>query len=250
MTEGSGSHSSAASLAQREYERMLAAVAGLAASEGFAGLTITTIRREAGVSRGSFDARFASASECFLVAVKALAHSALARAVGGADRNHNQHSYLHQIVLGLCAEADQGEAHARLVFVEVLAAGADGLICRDRLIGEAAAQLHARRLGDPGSSAVDMDASVGAAWRAAELVVAAGPPSQLITLAPLLTHVISPGAGSFLAERALPSPGYILKTGAAGSASGALAQAPSARPITRRVSSGSITPSSQIRAVE
>jgi len=180
---------------------MLAAVARLAASEGFASLTITTIRREAGVSRSSFDARFASAAECFLVAVRTLAHSALARAVGGADRNRDQHPYLHQIVLGLCAEADQDEAPARLVFVEILAAGTDGLLCRERLISEAAAQLHGRGLGGPGASAVDVDASVGAAWRAAELIVAAGPPSQLITLAPLLTHVLSPAAATFLPKR-------------------------------------------------
>lgn len=179
---------------------MLAAVARIAASEGFASLTVTTIRREAGVSRGSFDARFASAAECFLVAVKALARSALARAMDGAHQNSNQHSYLHQIVLALCADADQDEGPARIIFVEVLAAGADGLFCRDDLIAEAAAQLHGRSLGDPLASLVDVDASVGAAWRAVELIVAAGPPSQLVTLAPFLTHVLSPGAGPFLAK--------------------------------------------------
>ena len=84
----------------------------------------------------------------------------------------------------------------------------------------------------------------------------ASEPPHADSASPCVTRWLIPGAGSALRSYAPTAVrdlrlqrSYMRKTGAARGASGAFAQAPSARPTTRRVSSGSITPSSHRRAV-
>jgi len=192
------------SVRQGELERMLAAVAKLAGAEGFASLTVPTIRQEAGVSRRSFDACFDNATECFLAAIEALAHSAAAKAAGWAAGAGGWEQRVQRTMLALCAQAARNQRLAHLAFIEVLAPGREGLLRRERMITQGAAQLRRLTVCDllPGDLAAE--ASAAAAWRIAQADIAAGAARQLPLIAPLLAYVVlSPVIGASAAIETL-----------------------------------------------
>jgi AcrR family transcriptional regulator len=172
-----------------EEGRILAAVAKLGISAGFAKLTVPTIRAEAGVSRRSFDARFTDVAECFLEAIERTAVAAGALVGRPAPEGSSWESGVQQGILALCAEVARSPVLSRLAFIDVLAPGRQGLQRRERLVTLGAEQLgKASPLGRR-PSGLAAEASIGAAWRIAHADVAAGRARRLPHLAPVLTHV-------------------------------------------------------------
>jgi AcrR family transcriptional regulator len=110
-----------------QRERMLAAMVASAGTKGYASTTITDLTRLARVSRDTFYEQFANKEECFLAAYDGLARELLAVMVAvGAS----QPSYVEALRDGVRAYLEflgtRPEA-ARVVTVEILAAGGRAL---------------------------------------------------------------------------------------------------------------------------
>ncbi len=182
-------------LSQREYDRLLATVVSLGVTKGFASLTVPTIRREAGVSRRSFDRWFADASGCFLAGIEALAHSAAIQAAHCSTHKGAVHRSLIQTVLTLCTQAAENAELTQLVFSEMHAAASAGVLCREQMITAAAVRL---QISDVRLGAVEGEASVAAAWCITKAEIVAGRVHHLAKLAPLLAYVLEPTGESEL----------------------------------------------------
>ena len=178
-----------------EDERILAAAAKLAAGLGPTSLTASKIRREAGVSRRSFDSRFRDATDCFLAAVEAVAQTAASRADAWAGAGKTQ-QLNGRTLLALAAMIARNQPQARMVLEGVLVPGRDGLLLRERLISDAAYGLSSSgRLG-PRDRILAAEASVAATWRIAQREVLAGRGQRLPRCAALLSALLGRASAS------------------------------------------------------
>lgn len=178
-----------------EDERILSAAIKLAIRTGFGDLTVSKIRREAGVSRRSFDARFGDVVECFLNAIESLALGAVRRAARwAASVDDAQPEY--RMVLALCAMAARNEAQARLVLATIVHPGRRGLERRERLISDTAGQLASSDRPDVPVSLIRAEATVAAMWRIAQKEVVAGRASRLPRSALLLASLAAAGSSA------------------------------------------------------
>jgi AcrR family transcriptional regulator len=187
-----------------ERGRILAAVSKLALAGGYSSLTVPRIRADAGVSRRSFDARFADVDECFLEAVETLAVSAAERAEREAEGAQAWEGATYRAVTALCAEVASNAALAQLAFVEILAPGRRGVQRCEQLLSEAARRL--RAAAPPGNrpSELGAEASVAAAWRIVHAEIAAGDTRGASSLAPLVIFVLlAPGVGARRARESI-----------------------------------------------
>jgi AcrR family transcriptional regulator len=177
--------------------RLLVAVTRLAISEGYASLTVTKIRAEAGVSRRGFDAHFAGVEDCFLAAVDALTTVALAEPRRLLTAAGDWEANVERASLALCEKLARNPAASRLVLVEARATGLAGLHHRDRTIHRIASGLRAAAPPDRRAAELTAQASAAAAWQIVEAEVAAGRATALPQLAPTLaqalTHFKYPG---------------------------------------------------------
>lgn len=172
-----------------ETGRLFAAAARLELASGFSELTIPRIRTAAGVSRRSFDARFADVGECFLGAIEATTASAVAHAARNTLPAGSWEGDVYLGIQSLCAEVAGSQSLSRLAFLDIFAPGRTGLQRRERLVSLGATRLGSdpspdRRLGD-----IAAEASSGAAWRIAHADVSAGRAKRAHQLAPVLTYV-------------------------------------------------------------
>jgi AcrR family transcriptional regulator len=120
---------------------ILAAVAKLAADDGYEALSAPRIRATAGVSRKAFDAHFDGVLGCYLAAVEQLSTEALAEAEHEGARAATWPAGLNRAVAVLCERIGRDRAFARLVFVEGTPPGLDGVRLRERLVATAAERL-------------------------------------------------------------------------------------------------------------
>jgi AcrR family transcriptional regulator len=173
-----------------QSDRILSAVTRLAADEGFADLTVSKIRRQAGVSRQDFDARFDDVADCFLAAVESLARAAAVRADSWAGDTGKSGNRIYRTMLAISALVARNQDLARLVLEEILAPGRGGLQLREQLISEAAHRL----LGNPATArsqgAIATEASVAAVWRITQREITDGRASRLPRSAPFLALLV------------------------------------------------------------
>lgn len=127
---------------------MLLAATFRIARDGYHQLSVSRICRQAGISRRDFARHFESLEECFVAAVEERAGGAIEAAVQGWDPS--------AALRLLCDWVEEDRDSARVVFVEITAAGTNGIDCRDRLIFQVA-----RALSTPAPAA---EASASAAW--------------------------------------------------------------------------------------
>ncbi len=174
-----------------ERGRILSATVKLAATGGFSNLRIPRIRSQAGVSRRSFDARFAGVGECFLEAIEAVVASAASRARSEARGAPVWERGIYRGIRALCAEVASNPALAHLVFVDILAPGREGLERRERLVSRAAEGVRASAApSGEGPSQLVAEASSAAAWRIARAEIAVGRAKNVPRLLPLLAYVV------------------------------------------------------------
>lgn len=173
-----------------DRERIVKATLRLAATDGFASLTVTRIRRGAGVSRRSFNDNFPSVTDCFLSSLEWVVRSAALRAKAWAAGEEEGDRRIGRVLIALCAQAARNNALSSLVLVGVLEPGRAGLLCREQVLDAGVGGMQSDlRLGSAGRS-VALDASVGAAWEIAAAEASAGRSSRLPGLSPLLTRVM------------------------------------------------------------
>jgi AcrR family transcriptional regulator len=172
-----------------ERERILRATVRLAASGGFQDLTATEIRRHAGVSRRGFNAHFASPTECFLESIEWLASIAADRGWSWAAIETDPYRRMSRMIVALTAQAARNELLAKLVLAGAVEIGREGLLCRERLISEAAAQTRAA-IGPALAPPWTADASVAAVWHIATVEALTDKAKSLPRLAPLLVQLM------------------------------------------------------------
>ena len=174
-----------------ERGRLLVAVTRLASAEGYATLTVPKIRAEAGVSRRSFDAHFDGVEECFLAALEVLTAAALAHAERLLTAGDDWETNVERATLALCTEVARDPAAGRLVLVEVLAPGLEGLYFRGEAIRLIASRLRAAAPRERRPSELAAEASTAAAWQIVQAEVAAGQGAALPQLAATLARVLT-----------------------------------------------------------
>ena len=179
-----------------ERALILAAVERLAAEEGYRQLTVPRIRSRAGVSRGSFDAHFTGVSDCFLAACELRAGRLFGEAFRAGASASSWQGGIHRASVALCVDIARQPALARLPLAELVAAGQEGMRCRERLIAAAAERLRAAAPSAQRPGELVAEASAGAIWGILEHQVAAGRARSLPHAAATLSLLaIAPAVG-------------------------------------------------------
>lgn len=201
-----GIHETILGAAGDERGRILTAVTKLSLSGGFADLTVTKIRTQAGASRRGFGACFTDVEDCFLEAIEAIAVSAVARARATAHNAGTWEATLYREVQALCVEAAQHPDLAQLSLVDVLTPGRAGLERRERLVSLAAARLRAAAPPGRRPSPLQAEAAIAAALAIANVEVETARAGELPRLAPLLAYVsLAAAIGATAAAKAVTS---------------------------------------------
>jgi AcrR family transcriptional regulator len=159
-----------------ERGRVLAAVAKLSADDGYWNLTLPSVRREAGVSRRSFDALFADLDHSYLEAVATVSTAAARAVIGETDDVLPWPSYVEELARRFCDRIGGSPLLARLAFADVFAPGSAGLRCRDRLLSWSARLLRVASPHDRLPPGAGLDAAVSGAWRVLQAEIKTGAP--------------------------------------------------------------------------
>ena len=136
--------------------RLLAAALEVAGTSGYAAMTVSSVIKQANVSRKTFYEQFADREDCFLAAYDLLVERALSDVHAAAAVEGPWHERL-RAALAWALDALAAHPHeARVAFVEVLAAGPRALERRDQALRELTALL------EPGFDAAPADVDVPA----------------------------------------------------------------------------------------
>lgn len=189
-------------VALNQRERIVDAVAKLAAERGYENLSIPAIARLASVSHQTFYEHFESKQDAFLSAMRVGVGTSVRRCEQAYSANRDPwptalSMAMHAFLCGIAVEPD----YASVGFVEVLAAGPDALDLRDESTrafakfiegGYPIAAAAGRRVPEIATEAIS-----GGIWQVIHLEVAAGRATELPLLAPMLIYVtLSPFIGS------------------------------------------------------
>lgn len=175
---------SRAFVASNQRERIIDALAAVCATKGYTATTVEDVIAEAGVSRRTFYDLFTSKQQCFLVAYEAVMERVL-QAVELAYRSREGEwseriAEALETLLSICAAEPE---LARLVMVEVLAAGRPALECRDAALGRLAALFFGPANGGLPLAAADAElvarAVIGGLAEALSARIAAGESQRL-----------------------------------------------------------------------
>lgn len=203
------SRSTAAPKADRasdERERLMRASLRLVLRKGFASLSPTRIRAEAGVSRRRFGESFADANDCFLQALDGLSSAAVRRSWPDPEEGNDPGRQAYRTILALTTWAARNGDVAELVLAGILAPGRSGLLARENLIRRSGDALSRMLPGDARPSQLSAEASIAAIWHIAQLELAAGRAGVLPTAAPLFAYlVLAPIVGSGAAIQRIKS---------------------------------------------
>ena len=182
--EPAGSARSRSALAPRE--RIVRAVARLAAAGGYASLSMPAIAAAAGVSNKTFYREFKDKQEAFLAAFEALAARALAAATAAFQSEREWPEAVGAALAGTLSFIAADPLFARLAFFELAAAGPAGLEAADRVTQRFMGFLSPAALPagvKPAPEAV-VEAIGGGIWTVLQHEVAAGRGESLPDLAP------------------------------------------------------------------
>jgi AcrR family transcriptional regulator len=171
--------------------RILSAVARRSATKGYWNLTTTDLRREAGVSRRTFDALFDDIGSCYAEAGRALLTAAARTAIKEADEALSWPIRIEQIVNRLCAEVIRSPLLAQLGFIDVFNPGSAGLLGRERLLMRSTAWMRAWVPAQWRPGELAAEASMAASWRVVQVqITASGNGSQMDAAPSLITRLI------------------------------------------------------------
>jgi AcrR family transcriptional regulator len=185
-------------------ERSLRAAVRIALADGFAALSASRVRADAGISVRSFKAEFADLDECFLDGVETAGSEALEWAVASSSTTSDWAVRACRVVMALCVQAARDRPLARLIFLEIFGPGKVGLLRRERFVTEMSAALRSTIPAEFRPSPLTAEASIAAAWHIAQVDVAAGRTKELPRIAPLFSYILlTPIIGPQTATRAI-----------------------------------------------
>ncbi|HEY5342210.1 MAG TPA: hypothetical protein VIJ66_00930, partial [Solirubrobacteraceae bacterium] len=187
-----------------ERVRILRATAQIAAGEGYDQLTAGRIVDRAAVSIETFEALYGDVERCFLAALGLLTVEALRSVERAARSGGDPAANVHGGIVALMGHIASDPVFMRVAFVEILAAGADGIACREALLRKFS-DLLTRSLPRPlQASGLAIEASVGAIWGIVDHHVKRGAGHLLPALAGHATYLaLAPAIGGEAAIRAI-----------------------------------------------
>jgi AcrR family transcriptional regulator len=170
-----GSHGIPAEIvARNQRERLVAAMAEVCAERGYAQASVAGVAKRAGVSSVTFYAQFADKRDCMLAAHRQL----LGRLSQAVDSTDGANAALRTLLSVLAADPPS----ARLLTVEILAAGSEGSRRHDAMV-----EAVAKRLG------IDWVRGAGILALIGKLIMA-GEAARLHELEDELVGLLAPGA--------------------------------------------------------
>lgn len=176
---------------ERERRQILAATLGLAAEAGYWRLTIPRIRAAVGISRARFDSHYDCAEDCFAAAIGLVAGRLMEftaeTAAGEADEWPRG---FHHAIEALCAYTAREPMMARLVLVDILAAGPRGLRDLSALIRTISGRLRADLPRGARPAPVVAEASMGAVFTLVHRSITTRRLERLALLPPYLSYLI------------------------------------------------------------
>lgn len=125
-------------VALNQRERLVAAMAEVCAEEGYAGASVERVAKAAGVSSVTFYKQFADRRDCMLAAHRELS-GRLLEAIDAGGRGGGPHAMLATLLSLLAGDPPS----ARLLTVEILAAGPEGVRRHDAIVAALAERLGA-----------------------------------------------------------------------------------------------------------
>jgi AcrR family transcriptional regulator len=170
--------------------------------DGYSNLTVPRVRREAGMSRRSFDENFNGVEECFLSAIESLITDAVLRAEREATGCWEQR--VVQVLMSLAGELLQNPMLPRLASTEILAPGIAGLKCREEIVAKLAERLYWKAPAAVRLNRLSAEASVAAIWRMAVREIGGGRTDRIPKLATGMAYfALAPAIGPEAAEHAI-----------------------------------------------
>jgi AcrR family transcriptional regulator len=207
--------------------RLLGAMTAAVVDEGVAGVAVSDVLVRAGVSRRTFYEIFDGVEQCLLAALEQALAAARERALAAYDERAPWPARLRAALAELLVFFEQEPDCARLLLVDVLAAGPPVLARRGQVLSELAAVVDAgrdptgasgagarkaagkgARAADAGVSPLAAEGAVGAVASILYERVRAGERSLLSLCGPLMGIVVLPylGAAAARREAARPAP--------------------------------------------
>ena len=118
---------------RNQRERLFAAMVATVAEKGYEATTIADIVELSGVSRRAFYRHFADKKECFLTAAEALVVPSM-EAVKRAEHSASPEDRMREAIEGLLELIASQPAASKMCFVEIYAAGPEGVEVVDRTL--------------------------------------------------------------------------------------------------------------------
>jgi AcrR family transcriptional regulator len=159
-----GPHGLSPELVERnQRERLIAAMAEVCGERGYAGSSVAEVAKRAGVSTASFYRQFEGRRECMLVAFDELFERLLEALEGACEGGETAGDRARAGAGAAAALLAADPPTARLLVVEILAVGPEGIGAQHRAIERLAERLRGAAAGRP---------EPDAAWACAAAMVA------------------------------------------------------------------------------
>jgi AcrR family transcriptional regulator len=140
-------------VARNQRERLIAAMAEVCAEKGYAAATVADLARGAGVSTASFYRQFKDRHECMLVSFEELSGRLLEEVERACEGDEGPAEKARTAIRTAAVLLAADLPTARLLTIEIVAAGPEGVRLQHAAIERLAARLHAaREAGDTPSS--------------------------------------------------------------------------------------------------
>ena len=125
------------------YDRLLDGMAAAVAAKGYAETTIADIVRAAGVSRRSFYEHFTGKSDCLLALYKAGSRRALTVLAEAVDPDQPWRTQVEPSIAAYLGYRSRAPALLRMLFVEIVGMGPEGLAVRSEVNRQIASWIQA-----------------------------------------------------------------------------------------------------------
>ena len=183
---------------------ILAATTELAASDGYASLTIPRIRARAGVSRAAFNAHFTGLDDCFLTTLKLRAGEAVAEAATAQASGQTWAGGIYRAIVSLCAQFGSDPLLVSLCLDDDFAPGSSGSSWRQRLAAAIVDSVGVSAPPEHRPSRLASEASKHAIWELYHHDIVRSPRPEGPQIAAALAYVaLAPAIGASEAVAAI-----------------------------------------------
>jgi AcrR family transcriptional regulator len=172
----------------------VAALARLAASEGYEELTVSKIRKSAGASSKKFTTHFTGVADCFQEVVELYVSKGLLR-LGSEHGVKGSCRTVNEAMAILCERVERDSTFAVVCFADVFASGPAGVQSLDRLIKEMASFFSEDNQRTRSALCITREAGAGAVWGAIREEIIRRRRSRVREIAPLLRVFVEPPTG-------------------------------------------------------